>query len=181
MAYLYRHIRLDTNEIFYIGIGSDVNYNRAYDKTQRTKHWKNIVSKGGYKVDILFDNISWETACRREIKLIKLCGRQDLGTGCLCNMTDGGEGNYGRITSQTTKDKIAISVKNNSHWKNGRGHTSKVIAQIIDASSKLVLNLQTGVFYSSVKEASYSINMRSNTLTRKLAGIRINNTHFILI
>ena len=32
MAYLYRHIRLDTNEIFYIGIGSDINYKRAFIK-----------------------------------------------------------------------------------------------------------------------------------------------------
>ena len=32
MAYLYRHIRLDKNEPFYIGIGSNElnNYKRAY-------------------------------------------------------------------------------------------------------------------------------------------------------
>ena len=29
MAYLYRHIRLDKNEPFYIGIGSDTNFKRA--------------------------------------------------------------------------------------------------------------------------------------------------------
>ena len=29
MAYVYRHIRLDKNEPFYIGIGSDKEYKRA--------------------------------------------------------------------------------------------------------------------------------------------------------
>lgn len=30
MAYVYRHIRLDKNEVFYIGIGTDTkNYKRA--------------------------------------------------------------------------------------------------------------------------------------------------------
>ena len=32
MAYIYRHIRLDKNEPFYIGIGSDKDYKRAYNK-----------------------------------------------------------------------------------------------------------------------------------------------------
>ena len=45
MAYLYRHIRLDKNEPFYIGIGGDDKgyYERAYHKiSHRNKHWKNI-------------------------------------------------------------------------------------------------------------------------------------------
>lgn len=37
MAYLYRHIRLDKNEPFYIGIGS--NKARCYTKKTRNKHW----------------------------------------------------------------------------------------------------------------------------------------------
>ncbi len=32
MAYVYKHIRLDTNEIFYIGIGNNNDYGRAYQK-----------------------------------------------------------------------------------------------------------------------------------------------------
>lgn len=34
MAYIYRHIRLDANEPFYIGISkSNTNYKRAFQKT----------------------------------------------------------------------------------------------------------------------------------------------------
>ena len=46
MAYVYRHIRLDTNQPFYIGIGSDKNYFRANQKTssKRNSYWVNNVS-----------------------------------------------------------------------------------------------------------------------------------------
>lgn len=92
MAYVYEHIRLDTNEIFYIGIGNDLNYQRAYQKKSRNKHWKNIVNITNYSVNIIFDNLSWEDACFKEIELIKKYGRKDLNNGILVNMTDGGEG-----------------------------------------------------------------------------------------
>lgn len=77
MAYLYRHIRLDKNEPFYIGIGSDCNFQRAYDKNSRNKYWNNI-SANGYEVEILINDISWEEACIKEKEFISLYGRKDL-------------------------------------------------------------------------------------------------------
>lgn len=45
MAYVYRHIRLDKNQPFYIGIGVDEggNYKRAYNFIKRNNYWKNVV------------------------------------------------------------------------------------------------------------------------------------------
>jgi hypothetical protein len=91
MAVIYKHIRIDTNEIFYIGIGKDIK--RAYSKQNRNIYWKNIVNKTKYIVEIIKDNLNWEEACNEEIKLIKYYGRKDLNEGTLVNMTDGGEGN----------------------------------------------------------------------------------------
>jgi len=90
MAIVYQHKRNDTNEIFYIGIGRD--YYRAGRKASRNKHWHNIVNKCGFTKEILLNNISWEEAIEEEKRLIKKYGRKDLGTGCLVNMTKGGEG-----------------------------------------------------------------------------------------
>jgi hypothetical protein len=45
MAYLYRHIRLDKNEPFYIGIGSDKQYKRAYNKIKLSKLGKPSLKK----------------------------------------------------------------------------------------------------------------------------------------
>lgn len=91
MAYLYRHIRLDKNSVFYIGIGSDSDYIRAYSKRGRNRHWNWIVSKTEYEVEIIIDDISWEEACKKEIEFISIYGRVNYG-GILCNMTSGGDG-----------------------------------------------------------------------------------------
>ena len=97
MAYLYRHIRLDKNEPFYIGIGDDDGgkYTRAYINYGRNKIWKNIISKTKYDIEIILDNLSWGEACNKEKEFIKLYGRINLKTGILSNMTDGGDGTIG--------------------------------------------------------------------------------------
>jgi len=112
MAYLYRHIRVDKNEPFYIGIGECNNnkgniYKRAYNRSRRNSHWKNIVSKTDYIVEIIFDNLSWEEACEKEKWWINFYGRSDLGNGPLCNLTDGGEGIIGYSPTQETRRKIS--------------------------------------------------------------------------
>jgi hypothetical protein len=92
MAYVYRHIRLDKNQPFYIGIGADDSYRRANQKskTKRSEYWHNI-AKRGYEVEILIDGLTWEQACEKEKEFISLYGRADLGTGILCNLTCGGD------------------------------------------------------------------------------------------
>jgi hypothetical protein len=97
---VYQHIRKDTQEVFYIGVG--VNKYRAYKKFGRNPHWKNI-SKKGYEIEILFENLTWEEAIKKEKDLISLYGRKDLGLGPLVNMTDGGEGVVGQIRSEESK------------------------------------------------------------------------------
>ena len=106
MAYVYRHIRLDKNEPFYIGIGSDNSYKRAYSKKNRNKHWKNIINKTKYEVEILFNDLSWEEACSKEKEFISLYGRKDLSNGSLCNYTDGGDGVLGLIMSDESREKM---------------------------------------------------------------------------
>lgn len=91
MAVVYQHRRLDKNEVFYIGIGTTKE--RAYKKTNRNSHWKSIVKKSNYEIDILIDGCSWQDACEIEKGLIESYGRRDLGRGTLVNQTDGGEGN----------------------------------------------------------------------------------------
>ena len=105
MAIVYLHRRMDTNEVFYVGIGVDKK--RSNNKTRRNKYWKNIVNKHGYTVEILHENISHDECREIEIDLIRKYGRKDLGTGSLCNLTDGGEGVLGLIVSDETKRKLS--------------------------------------------------------------------------
>jgi hypothetical protein len=97
MAYLYRHIRSDKNEPFYIGIGCDNTgeYTRAYTTYGRNKIWKSITSKTKYYVEIILDGLSWEGACGKEKEFIAIYGRINLKNGILSNMTNGGDGTLG--------------------------------------------------------------------------------------
>jgi len=110
MAVLYRHIRLDKNQPFYIGIGKTEK--RAYEKIKRNQFWHNIVAKTDYEIEILFDNLSWDEAGEKEKEFIKLYGKRDDNTGTLVNITDGGGGILGIRHTEESKRKISESSKN---------------------------------------------------------------------
>ncbi len=114
MALVYAHIRLDTGEIFYIGRG--MSDRRIVSKSNRNKHWHNIVNKSGYTFEILWQSNpnlskeeSWHQAGLKEVELIKKYGRKDLGEGNLVNMTDGGEGIIGKIYTEEYRKKLSDS------------------------------------------------------------------------
>jgi len=121
MAYVYQHIRLDTNKVFYIGISNDLNYKRSISKNDRNILWQRIVKKYGFKTEILFDNISWEDACKKEMELIKFYGRKDLKEGSLVNLTNGGEGIPGFKHSKESILKT-INSEGYKNRKNSKDH-----------------------------------------------------------
>jgi hypothetical protein len=105
--YIYKHIRTDKNEVFYIGIG---NNKRAW-QVGRNRIWDGIVSKTDYIVEIIQDNLSYEEAIELEKYYIKLYGRRDLGTGTLANLTEGGEGLVGLVRTDEHKENISKAHK----------------------------------------------------------------------
>ena len=113
MAYVYRHIRLDKNEPFYIGIGSDSDYKRANElrTARRNPIWHKIASKTEIEVEIVLDDLTYEKAITKEIEFISLYGRLNNATGILSNLTDGGEGTLGVIVSEETRKKNSERFK----------------------------------------------------------------------
>jgi hypothetical protein len=110
VAYIYRHIRLDKNEPFYIGIGANDNdlFKRAnHIHRYHNKYWKNIYLKTPIEVEIILENLTLEEAKIKEVEFIKIYGRKDLGLGTLVNQTDGGDGVNNR--KRTEQEKISIS------------------------------------------------------------------------
>jgi hypothetical protein len=144
MAYVYRHIRLDKNEPFYIGIGSDKTYKRAYKTKGRSKYWENI-SINGYEIEIFMDNITWEDACKKEVEFISMYGRKDLGQGTLVNLTNGGDGSPGVIVSEKTRSYHKVNNKGKSNPFYGKKHNEETIL-------KLKLNRQNSIMPESTKE-----------------------------
>jgi len=105
--YVYAHYTPD-GKVFYIGKGSG---QRAWKTQHRNKYWHNIVNKYGYQAKILASNLIEGQANAIEQAWIAVYGRRDLGTGCLVNMTDGGEGKTGARHTAEAKTKMSIAKK----------------------------------------------------------------------
>ena len=120
--YLYRHIRLDKYQPFYIGIGTiykkDKNsinkntlYRRAFSLQKKSNIWKKISNKTEYKVEIMIESNDYNFIKQKEIEFIKLYGRIDLNNGILSNLTNGGEGTNGVILSDEFKYNCSQRMK----------------------------------------------------------------------
>ena len=125
MPYVYRHIRLDNNIPFYIGIGNDSRYTRANQRKNRSSHWNSIVNKTKYEVEILFEHDDYDFIKQKEIEFISLYGRSDLNQGSLCNKTNGGDGCLGLLHTEESKLKMSIPNKGKKISKEQRDKVSK--------------------------------------------------------
>jgi len=173
MYYLYRHIRLDKNEPFYIGIGTKTNtkfksftseYRRAFSKQRKdSKIWNLITNKTNYEVEILFESDDYEFIKQKEIEFVSLYGRINNNTGILSNMTDGGDGSLGKVYDQSTINKLKIA-------RNKRGAIYKVKIYQYDITGKFIKE------WSSIKEASLYCNVHISTL-QKIATKNVNNNY----
>lgn len=155
MYYLYRHIRLDKNEVFYIGIGTIVrtNYNiqseetlytRAYRKGKyRNQHWNNIANKTNYSVEIMFHTENILEIQKKEREFIALYKET------LTNKTDGGHGIESYNHTRLAKEKISIALK-------GRKLSTEHIFKANKRKFKSIImyNDTEELFFASVTQAA---------------------------
>jgi hypothetical protein len=113
--YLYSHVRLDTLQPFYIGIGTksgsyaqyNTEYRRAFSFKKRNKYWNRIANKTKFEVSILLQSNDFKFIKEKEIEFINIYGRINT-SGLLSNMTDGGDGTHGLKKTQEQIFKSAI-------------------------------------------------------------------------
>lgn len=186
--YLYRHIRSDKNQPFYIGIGTktkdDVKYEIYTRSTVDRKYnpiWHNIKNKTSYTIEILLESNDYEFIKQKEVEFIKLYGRIDLKTGILSNMTDGGEGTKNVIVSenarklrsvfQTGKKKSENSIKKRINTLKERGfrQSEKTINKIKESKAISVCqySLQGKLIkcWNSIQEAALHNGLKSYIIT----------------
>ena len=181
---VYRHRTLDTHEVFYVGIGSK---KRSKSK-HRSSFWHNVVNKHNYYIEIVQNNLDWKEACELEELLILEYGRRDLGTGCLVNMTNGGDGSPGTFVSKETRLKISSKNKGKkltdehkrklSLQKKGIKPSIETELKRLESICKKVINIETNIIYNSVKEVSDIFDLKYLPLVRKLNGMYKNTTTF---
>lgn len=94
--------------------------------------------------------------------------------------------NFGKKASISTKEKMSLKSKGEKNAMFGKKHSAETILKIKQNRSKpknkkgkIVLNIETGIFYESAKKASMSLNINYVTLIFKLNGRLKNETSFI--
>ncbi len=180
---VYRHIRLDKNEPFYIGIGSTLY--RPYSEKGRNKHWHSVVKHTDYRVDIIFENVSKEFAMQKEIELIALYGKKQDG-GILVNVSDGGDNHHSRKATDEEREERRKRMIENNHFA-GRKHSEESKAKMRAAKlgtkrppegyikraekmkkyrgenhwgGKMLVHNETGIFYHTLLEATEAMGLK---------------------
>lgn len=166
-CYVYRHLK-PNGEVFYVGIGTGREFRRAKEKSRRSLFWKKVVSKYGYEIQILKQNLSWTEACEIEIALISWYGRKDKGLGTLVNMTDGGEGTVGVLFSEERLYKMSSSVKGKNI-----GIKCSLSKKVIDTSTKII--------YDCAREASEVCGINYQYFSKMLQNKNKNKTCFVYL
>ena len=165
-------------EPFYIGKGHGyrIKQHTQACRMRGNKHKnytvKQILSSQLKPIEIkLFENLSETQSFRREIFLIRLIGRRDLGVGCLTNMTDGGEGSVGAVPwnlgiphLEETKIKIAnkaIGRYVSDETRKRVGDSRRGKKQSEETKKKIAL-AHTGVLQKKQMKPIYQFDINGN-------------------
>jgi hypothetical protein len=131
------------NEPFYVGKGTRRRYYNRVEEHLKQAVGRIKIKKGsnGHKINrirhilslgstpiikIVFETPDEAQAFDKEKELIKLYGRRDLNTGSLTNLTEGGDGQAGRIYTEAQKQKISLRVRGVGNPMFGKTHTPEV-------------------------------------------------------
>ena len=188
------------NGKIYIGESSDINTRKYYYKIvschKQVKLYNSLKKYGwdAHNFEIVEECEFDELLCRERYW-------QDfydvLNVGLNCELTNCG--GQKRILSQESRDKIGKANSGSNNGMYGKNlskehlkilkeykHTDEAILKISKRSfgennpnAKLVLNIDTGIFYGCVKDAAITIGMQRDTLKQQLNGRRRNKTSFI--
>ena len=168
-------------EPFYVGKGKGrrIRDHRS-DKsdTYKVKRIQKILREG---FELIYFKVQEELiecqSFRLEMELIKTIGRYGLGTGPLTNLTDGGEGASGHITSVETKKKISESELGEKHPMFGRHHSEETKRMISESNKGKMSGDKHPLFGKHHSEESKKKNSESHkgrivsVITRKKLSI----------
>ena len=125
-SYVYLHLRESDNQPLYVGIGHTID--RPWDKTCRTLDHRRSIKEHGYRVEIIIDNVTEDTALFWESAWIKALRLQGFE---LENKSSGGQ--RGWVHSE--ESRVKMSQNNAMHRKDCR---ERQISGVLSAWKSLV-------------------------------------------
>ena len=159
---VYIHRNQQTNQIFYVGIG--VNKERAYKfkGKARNKYWHNYVKKYGEPiVEIIAEFQTRQQAVELEMRLIAKYGRLCDNSGCLVNITLGGDG--GGLGIKQTDEVIEKRISQ----LRGKSHTEQSKINMRNAQNRPEVKAKHAKFKA---DPNYRESQRQKKLGRKLTN-----------
>jgi hypothetical protein len=103
--YVYAFFRKDGTP-YYIGKGAGKRINNPWGRRSKLPPMD--------RRKVLASGLTEPEAFEYEIALISLLGRKDQGTGCLRNLTDGGDGPSGAVRSPEFRARLSAAGRNRS-------------------------------------------------------------------
>ena len=177
--------------------------------THKNQHWENTVNKHGFVVQIVMSCQTDKEAQFWEKELIKIIGRDNLtnmtdGGDGHCGIEASNELRKKRSLNSKGKRSEAWTNSIRAARKNGgNGGVVKKGDKLSEAwrenlskskignknpwfgksspAAKLVLNLETGIFYNSVNDAAIAHCVNPKTLYQYLDGSRVNLTSLVRV
>ncbi|WAW11723.1 hypothetical protein nACB2_031 [Acinetobacter phage nACB2] len=136
MFYVYQLKIMGIDLPFYIGKGKEERHKEHFvgymiETNKGNKHKINTIKKAqreGLEVvsEIILDNLTEAEAHAAEIEYIARYGRRDLGTGCLTNLTDGGEGMSGFVPSEEQRQRQSELLSQPEYRDMFQKHTTEL-------------------------------------------------------
>jgi len=114
--YTYAYLREDGTP-YYVGKGTGRRLTGHHGTLSVPPKDRRLILKSG---------LTEEEAFRHEVYLIAILGRKDLGTGCLRNLTDGGDGVSGRKNSEETKKRMSEAALTRKGDRTGQGKGKEI-------------------------------------------------------
>ncbi len=129
MFYVYLWLREDGTP-YYVGKGRG---DRAFIKNKHRQYPPSDRAR-----ILVEEHDSEQDALDAEVFLIAYYGRIDLGTGCLRNMTDGGEGSSGYRPSEATRQKLREAGMGFRNPFFGRNHSLETRSSVASSNQRRV-------------------------------------------
>lgn len=147
MYYVYAHTK-PSGEIFYIGKGKG---KRAYDSSNRNRHWQFVVNKHGFLPVILAEFEDECTALKEEALLVS----HFKVFNCLVNMTAGGEVNP--MSNPAVAKQVAATKRAKGQYANAWAVWNTTFRQ----------NMQDPAFAKVIKEKRQKAQQKSLEVRKK--------------
>ena len=169
--YVYGYFEPGSDEPFYIGKGRKGRARSHLIAFKKSK-WgglfyirlRELAARGiTPDVRLLHEDMTESDAFDREIDLIERWGRIDIGTGCLCNHTRGGEGTAGRQLSAETRAKLGQANK-------GRKRSPETRARISQAKKSPSAETRAKISQANRNRSDETLAKMSRSATGKRAS-----------